>query len=82
MKEFQDELEKQWRIKREQFLIQRRQYCQGLKNQRLLELEKLKLIQQEKERLIRENEDLLKNYYAKGYYKSLRYLDKPLNQQQ
>ena len=80
IKEFQDDIETQWRIKREQFLIQRRQYCQSLKHQRLMELEKMKLIQQEKERLIRENEDLLKNYYAKGYYKTLKHLEQPLNQ--
>ena len=34
-----------------------------------------KLIEAEKERLIRENEALLKNYYAKGYYKTLKTLN-------
>jgi hypothetical protein len=29
------------------------------------------MIEREKERLIRENEDILKSFYSKGYFKSL-----------
>jgi hypothetical protein len=35
------------------------------------EVRKRELIEMEKEKLIKEHEDILKGYYAKGYYKSM-----------
>jgi hypothetical protein len=42
-----------------------------LQNLKVEEVAKRELIEREKEKLIREHEELLKNYFSKGYNKSL-----------
>ena len=51
--------------------------CQELEDAKRKEAQRRVLIEQEKARLIKENEDLLKSYYAKGYYKSVSSLENP-----
>ena len=70
------EIEKQWKLKLEQYQKQREQELKELEEAKRLEEERREIIEREKERLIKENEYLLKNYYAKGYYKSLSTLHK------
>jgi hypothetical protein len=66
-KEFYDEVERLWKLKMEQYHAQKNQALKELEDQKKEEERKRILIEKEKERLIRENEDLLKKYYAKGY---------------
>ena len=60
--EFQNELEKQWRLKREEYEKQKEQQLKELEELKKIETERRQLIEQEKERLIRENEELLRKY--------------------
>jgi hypothetical protein len=71
------EIEKQWQEKRRQYQLQKEVELKELVNQRDEERRKRELIEREKERLVRENEEILKTYFAKGYYKSLNSL-KPI----
>ena len=66
-KEFYDEVERLWKLKMEQYHAQKNQALKELEDQKKEEERKRILIEKEKERLIRENEALLKKYYAKGY---------------
>jgi hypothetical protein len=54
-----------------QFKLQRDQELKELEVRKKEEISKREIIEREKERLIRENEDILKSYYSKGYFKSL-----------
>lgn len=54
-----------------QYKLQKDQELRDLQKLKKEEVGKRELIEREKERLIRENEDLLKTYFAKGYFKSL-----------
>lgn len=64
------EIEKQWQEKLRQYHLQKQQEINELEKQRREETYKREIIQKEKERLIREHEDLLKNFFKKGYNKS------------
>ena len=66
-KEFYDEVERLWKLKLAQYHAQKQQVLKELEDQKKEEERKRILIEKEKERLIRENEALLKKYYAKGY---------------
>ena len=72
----QDEIEKQWKLKLAQYQKQKERELSELEYQKRVEEDRRKLIEQEKARLIKENEDLLKSYFPKGYYgvmKTLKY---------
>lgn len=73
--EYQLECERQWKLKREQYALQKQQELNEIEYNKQLELEKKRLIQQEKEKLIQANAEILKNYYPKGYYRTLRKLE-------
>ena len=73
--EYQLECEKQWKLKREQYALQRQQELNEIEYNKQLEREKKMLIQHEKEKLIQANAEILKNYYPKGYYRTLRKLE-------
>ena len=66
-KEFYAEVERLWKLKLAQYQAQKDQALKELEDAKKEEEAKRILIEKEKERLIRENEDLLKKYYAKGY---------------
>lgn len=51
--------------------MQRDQEMRDLEALKREEMAKREIIEREKERLIKENEDILKSYYSKGYYKTL-----------
>lgn len=55
--------------------MQREQELRELELQKQEEERKRYLIEAEKERLIRENEELLRSYFSKGYNKSLQTLN-------
>jgi hypothetical protein len=76
--ELKKEIEKQWQEKRKQYQLQKDLEMKELINQREEERRKRELIEREKERLVRENEEILKTYFAKGYHRSVNSL-KPLN---
>ncbi len=69
--ELKKEIEKQWQEKLKQYKLQKEQELQDLENQKRAEVRKRELIEMEKEKLIKEHEEILKTYFAKGYYKSL-----------
>ena len=73
--EYQLECGRHWKLRREQFALQRQQELDELEYKQQLEREKKMLLQQEKEKLIKENEEVLRNYYPKGYYRTLRKLE-------
>lgn len=73
--EYRNECERQWKLKREEYAKQKQYELQELEYQKQKEMDKGKLLQQEKERLIKENEEILKQYYPKGYYRTLRQLE-------
>jgi hypothetical protein len=73
--EYRNECERQWKLKREQYEQQRQYEIQQREYQKQMESDKGKLIQQEKEKLIKDNADVLRNYYPKGYYRTLRKLE-------
>lgn len=75
--DLKNEIEKQWKLKLEQYQKQKEQELQELEDAKRKEAQRRVLIEQEKARLIKENEDLLKSYYAKGYYKSVSSLENP-----
>ena len=79
MLEFKKDIERQWKLKLEQYEAQRNMELKELEEAKKLEEEKRKLIEEEKERLIKENENLLKKYYGKGYQHLLTLLDKNKN---
>ena len=79
MLEFKKEIERQWKLKIEQYEAQRNMELKELEEAKRLEEEKRKLIEEEKERLIKENENLLKKYYSKGYQHLIGLLDKNKN---
>lgn len=69
--ELKKEIERQWQEKRRQYQLQKELEMRELVNQREEERRKRELIEMEKERLVKENEEILKTYFAKGYHKSL-----------
>jgi hypothetical protein len=69
--DFKKEIERQWQDKLRQFHLQREQELNELKVRKKEEISKRELIEKEKERLLRENEEILRSYYSKGYQKSL-----------
>ena len=73
--EYRNECERQWKLKREQYEQQRQYEIQQHEYQKQMEYDKGKLIQQEKEKLIKDNEEILKQYYPKGYYRTLKQLE-------
>lgn len=73
--EYRNECERQWKLKREQYEQQRQYELQEREYQQQMENDKGKLIQQEKEKLIKDNEEILKQYYPKGYYRTLKKLE-------
>jgi hypothetical protein len=73
--EYQLECERQWKLKREQYALQRQQELNEIEYNKQLEREKKMLIQHEKEKLIQANAEILKNYYPKGYYRTLKQLE-------
>ena len=73
--EYQLECERQWKLKREQYALQRQHELNEIEHNKQLEREKKMLIQHEKEKLIKANEEVLRNYYPKGYYRTLRQLE-------
>ena len=77
-KEFYAEVERLWKLKIDQYEAQKAQALKELEDAKKEEEAKRILIEKEKERLIRENEDLLKKYYAKGYNEVVNLL-KPVN---
>jgi hypothetical protein len=56
--------------------LQKEQELNELENLKAAEIDKRKAIEREKERLIKENEEILKSYFSKGYFKSLADLEK------
>ena len=75
--DLKNEIEKQWTFKLQQYQQQKEQELRELEEAKRIEAEQRVLIEQEKARLIKENEELLKNYYSKGYYKSVSSLQNP-----
>ena len=75
--DYKNEIEKQWKLKLEDFQHQQEKELQELENKKDIEEQQRILIEQEKARLIKENEDLLKQYNIKGYYSSLSSLHNP-----
>ncbi len=65
------QIERQWQEKLRQYQLQREQELNELETLRREEMSKRELIEREKERLIRENEDILKSFYSKGYFKTV-----------
>ena len=59
-----------------QYQLQREQELKELEMLKKEEMAKRELIEREKERLIRENEDILKSFYSKGYFKTVSGLSK------
>jgi hypothetical protein len=68
--DFKNEVEKQWQEKLLQFQVQREQELKELEVRKKEEVSKRELIEREKERLLRENEEILRSFYSKGYTKS------------
>jgi hypothetical protein len=66
---YREEIEKQWKLKRDQYLNQKELEIMNLKNQKIEEENKRKIIEKEKIRLIKENEEILKSYMEKEYFK-------------
>ncbi len=56
--------------------MQRDQELKELEMLKKEEMSKREFIEREKERLIRENEDILKSFYSKGYFKTISGLSK------
>jgi uncharacterized protein (UPF0335 family) len=53
------------------YQLQREQEVIELETQKREEISKRELIEREKEKLIRENEDIFKSFYSKGYFKTI-----------
>merc|ERR1711957_1018175 len=68
--DLKQEIEKQWQEKLRQYHLQKGQEINELEKQRSEETYKREIIQKEKERLIAEHENLLKDFFKKGYNKS------------
>jgi hypothetical protein len=69
--EYKKEIEKQWQEKRIQYQQQKELELQELQRQKLEETYKREIIEKEKLRLIKEHEEILKNFFKKGYDKSV-----------
>lgn len=69
------QIERQWQEKLNQYNLQKEQELRELEILKQEEVRKRELIEMEKEKLIKEHEDILKGYYAKGYFKSLNTLN-------
>ena len=72
--EFNNEVERLWKIRLEQYQLQREQEIRELEEQKLKEEEIRNIIEEEKSRLVKENEDILKKYNAEGYNKLKNYI--------
>ena len=72
--EFNNEVERLWKIRLEQYQLQRDQEIRELEEQKLKEEEIRNIIEEEKSRLVKENEDILKKYNAEGYNKLKNYI--------
>ena len=70
-KEFQEEIERLWKIRLDQFRAQKAQELAELERQKKEEEIKSYLIEQEKKRLIKENEELLQKFNQPGYQRSI-----------
>ena len=68
--EYKQEIEKQWKLKLEEFRKQKEYELMLLKNKQEEEIQKREFIEREKNKLIKENEDILKNYLTKDYLKA------------
>ena len=76
-KEFQEEVERLWKIRLEQYRAQKEQDIKELEEQKRREEEEKILIEQEKIRLIKENEDLLRKYNSNSYNKLIQIVQHP-----
>ena len=69
--EYKKEIERQWQEKRIQYQKQKENELFELQRQKEEETRKREIIEIEKERLVREHEEILKNFFKKGYDKSV-----------
>ncbi len=76
-KEFQEEVERLWKIKLDQYRIQKEQEIKELEEQKRREEEERILIEQEKVRLIKENEEILRKYNTNSYNKLIQIVKHP-----
>ena len=65
------QIERQWQEKLSQYKLQKDHELRELEALQQQEIRKREIIEREKDKLIKEHEEILKNYFAKGYYKSL-----------
>ena len=76
-KAFQDEVERLWKIRLEQYHAQKQQEIEELEKQKRKEEEEKILIEQEKIRLIKENEEILRKYNTNTYNKLIQIVNHP-----
>ena len=76
-KEFQEEVERLWKIRLEQYRAQKEQDIKELEEQKRREEEEKILIEQEKIRLIKENEEILRKYNTNSYNKLIQIVKHP-----
>lgn len=73
--DMKNEIEKQWKLKLEQYQMQKENELAELENAKRIEREKRIIIEEEKARLIKENEEILKTHFANAYYQSVKGLE-------
>jgi len=76
-KEFQEEVERLWKIRLDQYRAQKEQDIKELEEQKRREEEERILIEQEKIRLIKENEEILRKYNTNSYNKLIQIVKHP-----